>query len=90
MPLVLAHDMKLTQATLKAMVIERGQPTEQADAKGHIPAYRARPLVVERTHPWLNRFRRLLIPWEKKVENSLAMLHFPCAWITSRAAHLIG
>jgi transposase len=26
-----------------------------------VPGYRARRWVVERTHPWLNRFRRLLI-----------------------------
>ena len=29
--------------------------------------------VVERTHSWINRFRRLLIRWEKKSENYLAM-----------------
>ena len=27
---------------------------------------RARRWVVERTHSWLNRFRRLLVRWEKK------------------------
>src|ERR1700760_1619745 len=30
--------------------------------------------VVERTHSWMNRFRRLLIRWEKKVENYFGML----------------
>jgi putative transposase len=55
-----------------------------------IPGYRARRWVVERTHSWLNRFRRLLIRWEKKVENYLAMLHFACAWISFRAAGLFG
>jgi len=59
---------------------------EEAEAKQRIPGYRARRWVVERTHSWLNRFRRLLIRWEKKVENYLAMLHFACAWITFRAA----
>jgi len=34
-----------------------------------IPDYGARSLVVERTHSWLNRFRRMLIRWEKKIEN---------------------
>ena len=28
-----------------------------------IPKYRARRWVVERTHSWMNRFRRLLIRW---------------------------
>lgn len=55
-----------------------------------IPGYKARRWVVERTYSWINRFRRLLIRWEKKVENSLAMLHFACAWITFRAAGLFG
>ena len=34
-----------------------------------IPKYRARRWVVERTHSWMNRFRRLLIRWEKKEDN---------------------
>jgi putative transposase len=55
-----------------------------------IPGFRARRWVVERTHSWLNIFRRLLIRWEKKVENYLAMLHFARAWITFRAAGLFG
>ena len=49
---------------------------------------KARRWVVERTHSWMNRFRRVLIRWEKKVENYFGMLHFVCAWITYRAAGL--
>ena len=55
-----------------------------------IPDYRARRWVVERTHSWLNRFRRMLIRWEKKIENYCAMLHLACAWITFGAAGLFG
>jgi putative transposase len=44
-----------------------------------IPGFRARRWVVERIHSWLNRFRRLLSRWEKKIENYLAILHFACA-----------
>lgn len=55
-----------------------------------IPGFRARRWVVERTYSWLNRFRRLLIRWEKKIENYLAMLHLACAWITFRAAGFFG
>ena len=46
--------------------------------------------MVERTHSWMNRFRRVLIRWEKKVENYFGMLHFVCAWITYRSAGLLG
>ena len=55
-----------------------------------IPNYRARRWVVERTHSWMNRFRRLLIRWEKKPENYLAMLHFSCACIAIRAIQVFG
>ena len=55
-----------------------------------IPGYRARHWVVERTHSWMNRFRRLLIRWDKKVENHIAMLHFACAWITYRRGGVFG
>ena len=55
-----------------------------------IPTYRSRRWVVERTHSWMNRFRRLLIRWEKKVENYIGMLHFACAWITYRSGELFG
>jgi len=63
---------------------------EEASQKARVPGYRARRWVVERTHSWLNRFRRLLIRWEKKVANYLAMLHLACAWITFRAAGVFG
>ena len=46
--------------------------------------------VVERTHSWMNRFRRLLIRWEKRIENYIGMLHFACAWITYRRSGLFA
>lgn len=51
---------------------------------------RARRWVVERTHSWMNRFRRILIRWDKKAENYIAFLHFACALIAFRAAGLFG
>jgi transposase len=62
---------------------------EAADCR-NVPGYRARRWVVERTHSWMNRFRRLLIRWEKKADNYLALLHFACAWISFRAAGVLG
>jgi putative transposase len=55
-----------------------------------IQGYRARRWVVERTHSWINRFRRMLIRWEKKIENYIAMIHLACACITFRATGLFG
>ena len=70
-----------------AHIRSRGQERIQ---KQTVPGYRARRWVVERSHSWLNRFRRLLIRWEKRLDNYLAMLHFACAWITFRAAGVVG
>jgi transposase len=63
---------------------------EEVEEKRRVPGYRARRWVVERTHSWMNRFRRLLVRWEKKVANYLAMPHFACALITFRAIRLFG
>src|SRR5215210_9116712 len=70
-----------------AHIVARGQ---ERDAKQHVPGYRARRWIVERTHSWMNRFRRLLIRWEKKVDHYVAFLHFACAWIAFRAAGVIA
>lgn len=54
------------------------------------PGYRARRWVCERTHSWINRFRRLLIRWEKKVDNYQAMLHLACAFIVWKNSIIFG
>ena len=63
---------------------------EEAQALNRHAGFKARRWVVERTHSWMNRFRRVLIRWDKKVENYLAFLHFACALIAFRAAGLFG
>jgi putative transposase len=63
---------------------------EETTEKQTLPGYRARRWVVERSHSWMNRFRRLVIRWEKNVENDLAMLHFACAYICFKATGLFG
>lgn len=45
---------------------------------------RARRWVVERTHSWFNRYRKLLIRWEKKPENYLALLQFAATIVVFR------
>lgn len=56
----------------------RSRGEEKAE-KISLPGYRARRWVVERTHSWLNRSRRLLVRWAKKTSNYLAFLHLACA-----------
>jgi putative transposase len=43
---------------------------------------KARRWVVECTHGWLNRFRGILIRWEKKLQNHLACFQLACAYFT--------
>jgi len=59
---------------------------EEAQAIKHEAGFKARRWVAERTHSWLNRFRRILIRWEKKTENYLALLHFVFGLIAFRCA----
>jgi putative transposase len=51
---------------------------------------KARRWVVERTHSWLNRFRRIIIRWEKKTDNYFALLQFACAYFTLKRAGVFG
>jgi transposase len=63
---------------------------EEAQRIKRDAGFRARRWVVERTHSWLNRFRRVLVRWEKKAANYLALLHLVFAVITYRCAGLTG
>lgn len=70
-----------------AHIRSRGEEAKELKAEA---GRRARRWVVERTHSWMNRFRRILIRWEKKAQNYIAFLHFACALIAFRAAGLFG
>jgi len=52
-----------------------------------VPRHRRHPArrwVVERTGSWHNRFRKLLIRFEKRMENYRGLVHFACALIVYR------
>ena len=48
------------------------------------PDFRARRWVVEATHSFFNRFRKLLVRYEKKAANYLTLVQFACAVIVWR------
>lgn len=86
------YDYEEVRALLKefrftAHIRARG---EEAQSIKRQAGFKARRWVVERTHSWMNRFRRILIRWDKQADNYLAFLHFACALITFRAAGLFG
>lgn len=58
---------------------------EEAQALKREAGFKARRWEVERTHSWMNRYRRVLIRWEKRLENYIGLLHFTCALITIAA-----
>ena len=86
------YDFPVTRVLASALGYELHIRTrgEEIQEKRTIPGYKARRWVVERTHSWMNRFRRILVRWEKKEENYLAMLHFACAWICFHTAKVFG
>ncbi len=63
---------------------------EEVQAKRDIPGCRSRRWVVERSHSWMNRFRRILIRWEKKTAKYQAILELACAFICFRIATVFG
>ena len=60
------------------------QRGEEVEEKRRNQRYSARRWVVERTHSWLNRFRKLLVRFEKKTASYDALLELACALITFR------
>lgn len=77
----------LTEFGFTAHIRSRSEEARELAAEA---GKRARRWVVERSHSWMNRFRRILVRWEKKPEHYLAFLHFACALIAFRAAGLFG
>jgi putative transposase len=66
----------------------RSRGEEQREKRAS-PGYRPRRWVVEVCHAWLNRFRKLLVRFEKKLETHLALLQFACAYIVLKRAEVI-
>lgn len=53
------------------------------------PGAKARRWVVERAHSWLNRFRKLLVSFEKKRWAFLGLLRLACALVAWRQTIVI-
>jgi putative transposase len=52
--------------------------------------HKPRRWVVERTLSWLNRCRAILIRWDKKARNYLALLKLACALLWFRRLHKLA
>lgn len=60
---------------------------EKRDPKNGKKKHKARRWVVERTIGWLNRCRGILVRYEKKAENYLAVVQLACALLWFRRLH---
>ncbi len=57
---------------------------QETDAKTNVAGHKARRWVVERTHSWFNRFRKLLVSFEKTEASYVALLSLAAAMICWR------
>jgi len=75
---------------IERAVIKRGyiphirHRRETVHPRGDGKCQQAKRWVVERTGSWHNRFRKLLIRWEKKTRNYLALTQLACCLIIYR------
>jgi len=65
------------------------QRGEEMQEKRENPSYKARRWVVEVSHSWFNRFRKLLVRYEKLTDTYMALLHMAAAIIAFRKTGVI-
>jgi putative transposase len=86
----LCADKAYTGAPARKAIRQRGyvphirQRGEEIAAKRRNPRHRSRRWVVERTGSWVNRYRKLLVRFEKTAASHDALLELACALIVFR------
>lgn len=82
------YDWKALWLRMKAMGVDLIAPhlstrTDRFQDGRKLRRYRRR-WIVERTNAWLFNFRRLVVRYERKVENFRAFVHMACVLIALR------
>ena len=82
------------QDALKIIVSKRYTPHvrtrgEEIQEKKTNPTWKARRWVVEVSHSWFNRFRKILVRYEKLTDTYMALLHMAAAIIAYRKVGVI-
>lgn len=62
---------------------------EEKRAMDDLPGYRPRRWIVEVSHAWFNRFRKILVRYEKTLASYLALHHLAAAIICFRKVGVI-
>ena len=65
------------------------QRGEEVLAKKRNLRHRAKRWVVERTHSWIDRYRKLLVRYEKRADSYEGLLEIACALIVFRQSIVI-
>lgn len=60
------------------------------DLKHIVKCHQPKRWVVERSASWFNRFRKLLVRFEKKAENYLGLIQLACCLIVYRRTRILG
>ena len=74
-------DEKVQSRGYTSHIRPRGEEKKELERN---PDFQARRWVVEVAHSFFNRFRKLLVRYEKKAANYLALVQFACAVIVWR------
>ena len=69
-----------------SQVSTRGEEIQQKKTN---PTWKARRWVVEVSHSWFNRFRKILVRYEKLKDTYMALLHLAAAIIAFRKVGII-
>ena len=75
------HEEDATSRGYTPHIRPRGEEKKEIENN---PGFKARRWVVEVSHSWVNRFRKLLVRFEKKVCNYLGLVQFAFSFITWR------
>ncbi len=62
---------------------------DEIQEKDNNPTWKARRWVVEVSHSWFNRFRKILVRYEKRADTYMALLHMAAAIIAFRKVDVI-
>lgn len=89
----LCADAGYTGEPAKQIILDHGFiPHVRSRGEGKIDmedGYKPRRWIVEVTHSWFNRFRKLLVRFEKKSANYEAMIHLAASIIAYRKIGII-
>ena len=75
------HEKDVVSRGYTPHIRPRGEEKQEIENN---PGFKARRWVVEVSHSWVNRFRKLLVRFEKKMCNYIALVQFAFAVIVWR------